>query len=103
MYTKIIQTYDKPHFGTKTTIYRGEENFFIIIDGRDGKNYFFADLDLVNFYPVNSYMRSINYEYGSENDGIELNLKFDINLSKYGYSPSPKWLRNLFEAIKEIS
>ena len=99
MYTKIIETYDKAHFGTKIMVYKGDENFLIIIDGRGEKNYFFADLKLVKFYPVNSYMRSINYEYDALNGGIELNQKFYIDLSKYGFSQVPKWLRKLFDAI----
>lgn len=97
MYKKIISKHDKKHFGTKTIIYKGDENYFIIIDGRDRKDYFFVDLELTNLYPVDTYMRNIHYEYEANDDCDEMNIHFDIPLSKYGYSPCPQWIKSLLE------
>ena len=60
-------------------------------------HYFFVDLELTNLYPVDTYMRNIHYEYDSNDDCDEMNIHFDIPLSKYGYSPCPPWIKSLLE------
>lgn len=92
MYKRIVQRKDKKHFGTQTTIYQSDENFLVIIDGRDGREYYFVDLELSNLYPVHLYTREINEINTKE---TVLDCKFDIPLQKYGSSRCPDWVLSL--------
>lgn len=97
MYKRIIQFKDKKCFGNETIIFQNEENFFIIMIDRSGKTYFFADLKLECLYPANSYIKKVNFEYDAKSEAAELKYNFDIDLSKYGCSKCPDWLRALIK------
>ena len=91
-YIKIVEDHNQGHFGAKTVVYRGEAHYFIIIEDRDGRNYYFADLELAHLYPAGSYLRSTRFVYDSENSD---EWDFQFNFSGYGYSPFPEWLKAL--------
>lgn len=95
MYRRIAQYKDDKHFGTETTIYKSEENFLIIVDGRDGREYYFVDLELNNLYPVNLHVNKINTE------DVELDYKFEIAWRKYGFSKCPDWVLSLLRRARD--
>ena len=95
MYRRIVQIKDDKHFGTETTIYKSEENFLVIVDGRDGRECYFVDLEINNLYPVNLYTSNIKTEE------TEIDCIFDINWRKYGFSKCPDWVRSLLGRTRD--
>lgn len=95
MYKKIAELNDKKHFGTQTIIYKCEQNFLVVILGRDGVDYYFIDLEIKNLYPANSYMKAKKFSYENRRGQATLECHFDIDLSKYGCSKCPPWLREI--------
>lgn len=61
------------------------------------KTYFFADLELEYLYPANSYIKKVGFAYDAESEAVELKYNFDIDLSKYGCSKCPDWIRTLIK------
>lgn len=100
MYKKLIHFVDKKHFGNQILVYKSEINYLVIIKDRNEQSYFFLDNDLEFLYPVNSYMKKIEFDFEFDHINEELNYVFDINLSQYGYLPCPEQLMNL---IKETN
>ena len=91
MYNRICLFTDKRHFGVRVAVYKGENNYFVIIMDRDDKAYFFVDKDVDKMYPVNSYIDKMMSDYDFVSQQIE--NRFDIDLSKYGFSACPDWLK----------
>lgn len=88
MYRKIVQHKDKKHFGTITTVYKSEENFLIIEDGRDGRIHYFVDPQLTRLYPV-------TLDVPINTTATTLDYCCDIDLQKRGFSKCPDWIYSL--------
>ena len=95
MYKKVISHFDYKHFGSRISVYESKDNYLLIIDGRDGRVFYFIDLALKNMYPVNDYMKKINFEFIDHFEKEELNYKFPIDLQKHGFSQCPEWVVSL--------
>lgn len=100
MYRKLLEHTDKKNFGARTTIYHGDDNYFIILSDRDGETYWFLDLDMERLYPVNTYLKSIGFSCDRNRLGKAFNDMFDVDLSKLGSSDCPKWLRDLIKEAR---
>lgn len=120
MYTRIVLYKDKENFGNTVVIYKSSSNYLVIIKDRDEISYYFLDKDMKKMYPMNTYMKQIDFEYSFENSNDQIDRFFDVDLSKYGYSVCPEYLKKLiinssgikkkvgkketfFEIIKELS
>lgn len=88
MYRKIVQCKDEKHFGTTITVYKSEENFLVIIDGRDGETHYFVDLQLTRLYPVKLHTQVNTAE-------ATLDYSCDIDWQKRGFSKCPDWIHSL--------
>ena len=95
MYERIVQRKDGKHFGTQITIYQSDENFLVVVDDRDGRSYYFMDLELSNLYPVDLHTKEINTAE------MVLDCKFDIPLQKYGASRCPDWVLSLIGKMED--
>ena len=58
----------------------------MVINDRGETAYFFVDHELKKYYPMNTYMRKIGFEFDEEKDVIP---EFDINFSLYGFGECP--------------
>ena len=85
MYRIFAQHKDDKDFGSIITIYKSEENFLVISDDRDGRSYYFVDLQLTRLYPVKLDVQ-INIAEAT------LDYNCDIDLQKRGFSKCPDWL-----------
>ena len=94
MYTKIGLYLDNKHFGSKIVVYKGSKDYLLIIKDRDGLGYFFVNNEVNKIYPVNSYMEHIGFIYNIDIPDEQLNT-FDIDLSVWGYSSFPKYLKEI--------
>ena len=97
MYKIIVNIYDEKHFGSKLLIYKSEENYLIASKSRDGIFYSFLDNELKFLYPVDSYMRKINFSIDFGNIKPEISDCFDINLSEYRCSNCPDYIIRLIK------
>ena len=96
MYNRIYLFTDKKHFGNRVAIYKGENNYFVIVKDRDDKAYFFVDKEVGKMYPANSYIDKMMIDFNFNYQQIE--ESFDIDLSKYGFSACPNWLKEIILA-----
>lgn len=120
MYTRIVLYKDEQNFGNTVVIYKSSLNYLVIIKEKDEVSYYFLDKDINMMYPMNTYMKQIDFEYSFENTDDQLDRFFDVDLSKYGNSICPEYLKKLitdssdikkrvskketfFEIIKELS
>ena len=87
---KIIHFVDKKHFGNQVLVYKGRNKkeyvYFVVIKDREEIVYFLVDSNLEKMYPVNSYIRSLKIDVNLQSISEYLDIVFDIDLSKYGYS-----------------
>lgn len=98
MYKKFVRFKDKKSFGNEVIVFRSEENFLIIIIERGTKAYYFVDIDVEYLYPVDSYMKNINFVYDEKSEKAVLDYSFDIDLKKYGSTRCPEWLKSLIKS-----
>ena len=120
MYTRIVLYKDKENFGNTVVVYKSSSNYLVIIKDRDEVSYYFLDKDINMMYPMNTYMKQIDFEYSFENIDNQIDRFFDVDLSTYGHSICPEYLKKLitdsltikkkvskketfFEMIKELS
>jgi hypothetical protein len=96
MYRRISQSEDGTHFGTQITIYKSENNFLVIEDGRDGRIHYFADLQLTRLYPVKLHAQINTAE-------ATLDYTWDIDLQKCGFSKCPDWVLSLISRTEDNS
>lgn len=101
MYEKIGYYKDKKNFGNQIVIYKGENNYLVIIKDRDEISYYFVDNNITNLYPMNSYMKKIGFIYDFNVFESQIKNCFDLELSKYGYSACPDHLKNLIKSINK--
>lgn len=97
MYKKIIHFKDKKHFGSQIVIYKSESNYLIIMKDRDGQSYYFLDNKLEFLYPMNTFMKKINFKFDFDNIREEINQSFELDLSQYGHSVCPEFIKNLIK------
>ena len=97
MYNIIIHFKDKKHFGSQIAIYKSEINYLIIIKDRDEQSYYFLDNKLEFFYPMNTYMKNINFNFDFDNVKEKINQSFELDLSQYGSSVCPEFVKNLIK------
>lgn len=95
MYKKIIYLNDKKHFGNELVVYKGEINYLIIINDRDGQAYYFVDNKFEFLYPMNTYMKNINFNFDFNNIKEEIDQSFNLDLSHYGHSVCPEFIKTL--------
>lgn len=95
----ILHFTDKQNFGNQIIVYTGSgrdgELFFVIIADRDEIAYYFVDKNLEKMYPANSYIASLRFEYNIHKAQTNLDIEFDIDLSRYGSSKCPAFLSEL--------
>ena len=107
MFQKIIHFVDEKHFGDQVIIYEGEikesKVYFTVIKDREEVVYFFVDENLKKMYPVNSYILSVGVDIDIYNIPEYLDLIFDIDLSRYGYSKCSDFLVKLIQNNIQIS
>ena len=97
MYKIIVYYKDKKNFGNQIIIYKSENNYLVIIDDRGEISYSFVDNDIKKCYPVNSYMKKIGFNYNIKAIENNIEIYFDIDLSKYGHYVCPDYLKNLIQ------
>ena len=101
MFLKIIYFIDEKHFGDKTLVYKGkikDDNiYFVVMQDRGETAYFFVYDNLNRLYPMNTYINSLGIEITFDNIPECINIDFDIDLSKYGYSSCPQFLYGLIQ------
>ena len=95
MYKRLFHVVHKIR-GEEIFIYQGKENYFVIMMERSSTVYSIVDFGLENMYPVNTYLKSINFEFDPHSTK-NIPYSFDINLLHYGSSKCPEWIRLLIE------
>ena len=95
MYTRIVLHKDKENFGNTVVVYKSSSNYLVITKDRDEVSYYFLDKDINMMYPMNTYMKQIEFEYSFENADVQLDRIFDVDLSMYGSSICPDNLKKL--------
>ena len=63
MYTIIVLYKDEQNFGNTVVIYKSSSNYLVIIKDRDEVSYYFLDKDINMMYPMNTYMKQIDFEF----------------------------------------
>lgn len=96
MYKKLGCYIDKKNFGNKVIVYKGEQDYFIVIKDREEIVYYFVDNNIEKLYPMNSYMKNIKFAYNEEINDIDC---ISVSLSSYGYSNCTKHLKIIIKNI----
>lgn len=98
MYKKLGCYRDKRNFGNQVIVYKGKQDYFVIIKDREEIVYYFIDSNIKKLYPMNSYISKIGFVYSEEINIIE---SIDIDLSLYGHSNCPECLQKIIRNIIE--
>lgn len=98
MYKKLGCYSDKRNFGNQVIVYKGKQDYFVIIKDREEIVYYFIDSNIKKLYPMNSYISKIGFVYSEEINIIE---SIDIDLSLYGHSNCPEYLQKIIRKIIE--
>lgn len=96
MYKKIGVYIDKKNFGSKIIVYKGSQDYFVVIKDREETVYYFVDDNLEKIYPMNSYAKKIGFIYRKEINLIDFT---NIDLSLYGHFTCPEYLRKIIQNI----
>ena len=101
MMRKILHFVDKRNFGNQVVVYTGKirhnEIYFVVIQDREEIVYSFLDNNLERLYPVDTYIASLGYEFDINEVQDNLDVQFDIDLTRYGSSPCPAFLSELIK------
>ena len=99
MFFKIGHFIDKKHFGNQVVVYKGknhgEDIYFLVIKDREEVVYFLVNENTDNWYPVNSLVNGWKINISFEYIPSVINLNLDIDLSKYGSSSCPQFIRKI--------
>ena len=98
MYKKLGCFKDKKNFGNQVMVYKGRQDYFVVIKDREELAYYFVDNNIEKLYPMNSYMKKIGFVYKEEIDNIDC---IDIDLSIFGHSNCSKYLQKIIKSIIE--
>ena len=96
MYKKLGFYKDKKNFGNQVIVYKGKQDYFVVIKDREEIVYYFVDDNLEKIYPMNSYIKKTGFVYREENKVIDC---INADLSLYGHSNCPKYLRKIIQNI----
>ena len=91
MYKKLGCFKDKKNFGNQVIVYKGKQDYFVVIKDREEIVYYFVDDNLEKMYPMNSYITKIGFVFKEEINVIDC---INVNLSLLS-DCSYKWLHNL--------
>lgn len=95
MYRKVILHKDERHFGNEIAVFKSEAGYFIVIRDRGELSYFVSDSKLMHLYPINEYMKKVEYGNDFDFERDELDLNVNLDLDKIGCSPCPEWLKDI--------
>ena len=93
MYKKLGFYKDKKNFGNQVIVYKGKQDYFVVISDRAEIVYYLVDGNLEKMYPMNSYIKKIGFVY-EENNVIDC---INVDLSLYGHSNCPEYLRKIIQ------
>ena len=96
MYKKLGFYKDKKNFGNQVIVYKGKQDYFVVIKDREETVYYFVDYNLEKIYPMNSYIAKIGFVFREEINVIDC---INVNLSLYGHSNCPEYLRKIIQNI----
>lgn len=96
MYKKLGFYKDKKNFGNQVIVYKGIQDYFVVIKDREETVYYFVDDNLEKIYPMNSYFTKIGFFYREEINVIDC---INVDLSLYGHSNCSKYLRKIIQNI----
>lgn len=96
MYKKLGFYKDKKNFGNQVIVYKGRQDYFVVIKDREEIVYCFVDDNLEKLYPMNSYITKIGFVYSEEINVIDC---INIDLSFYGHSNCPEYLREIIQNV----
>ena len=99
MYKKLGFYKDNKNFGNQVIVYKGRQDYFVVIKDREEIVYYFIDDNLENLYPMNSYITKIGFVYSEEINVIDC---INIDLSLYGHSNCPEYLREIIQNIIKL-
>lgn len=99
MFKKIIEFFDSKHFGDKVFVYQGKncgaEIYLTIIKDREEIAYFIVDNTLTDLYPYNIEKDFPGFRFDIVKPPETIGLCLDIDLSRYGKSKCPEFIRKL--------
>ncbi len=98
MYKLIICFTDKQNFGNQIIVYGGDENYLVIEKDREDAALYVVDNATSKMYPVNTIMKQRKLVFDFNN--IPTCIDCTIDVSQYGYSPCPPWLKMLIQQGK---
>ena len=96
MYKKLGFYKDKKNFGNQVIVYKSKQDYFVVIKDREETVYYFVDDNLEKIYPMNSYITKIGFVFREEINVIDC---INVNLSLYGHSNCPEYLRKIIQNI----
>jgi hypothetical protein len=96
MYKKLGFYKDNKNFGNQVIVYKGKQDYFVVIKDREETVYYFVDDNLEKIYPMNSYITKIGFVFREEINVIDC-IKVDLSL--YGHSNCPEYLRKIIQNI----
>lgn len=96
MYKKLGFYKDKKNFGNQVIVYKGIQDYFVVIKDREETVYYFVDDNLEKIYPMNLYFTKIGFVYREEINVIDC---INVDLSLYGHSNCSKYLRKIIQNI----
>ena len=96
MYKKLGFYKDQKNFGNQVIVYKGKQDYFVVIKDREETVYYFVDDNLEKIYPMNSYITKIGFVFKEEINVIDC---INVNLSLYGHSNCPEYLRKIIQNI----
>jgi len=96
MYKKLGFYKDKKNFSNQVIVYKSKQDYFVVIKDREETVYYFVDDNLEKIYPMNSYITKIGFVFREEINVIDC---VNVNLSLYGHSNCPKYLRKIIQNI----
>ena len=101
MMRKILHFVDKQNFGNQVVVYTGKirhnETYFVVMKDREEIVYSFLDNNLERLYPVDTYIASLGYKFDINELQDNIDVQFDIDLTRYGSSPCPVFLSELIK------
>ena len=96
---KVVHFIDKKHFGDTVIVYRGSVRqstvYFTVVKDREETVYYLIDSKLEKMYPMLSYVNALGIHIAPNDIPEYLDVTFDIDLSRYGWSQCPPFFAQL--------